>query len=150
MWNWYGVAAGVPLITAATSDLFVPQTANWDVLGGVSFRKGCYPGQEIVARMQYLGRLKERLFAFHTDALDVAPATRLHSATFDVRQACGTVVNAAPDPAGGTALLAVVQMAAVEADDLTLAEPVGARLTRRPLPYTVPAAETRESRPRIG
>ena len=150
VWRWYGIAAGVPSITAATSDLFVPQTANWDVLGGVSFRKGCYPGQEIVARMQYLGRLKERLFAFHTDALDVAPAARVHSAAFDARQACGTVVNAAPDPSGGTALLAVVQLTAVEADDLTVDEPVGARLTRRPLPYAVPDVETRESRPRIG
>ncbi len=65
------------MITAATSDLFVPQAANWDVLGGVSFQKGCYPGQEIVARTQYLGRLKERLFAFRTEAEDVAPAAQL-------------------------------------------------------------------------
>ena len=78
-WRWFGIAAGVPMITAATSDLFVPQAANWDVLGGVNFQKGCYPGQEIVARMQYLGRLKERLFAFRTEAEDVAPAARCYS-----------------------------------------------------------------------
>ena len=53
----------------------MPQTANWDLIGGVNFHKGCYPGQEIVARMQYLGRLKERLFAFHVDAPPPAPAT---------------------------------------------------------------------------
>ena len=147
-WRLAGIAAGVPWIGAATSDLFVPQMVNWDVLGGVSFRKGCYPGQEIVARMQYLGRLKERLFAFRTGALEVAPATRLYSAAFGADQACGTVVDAAPDRAGGTALLAVAQLAAVEADDLALGEPGGARLVRVPLPYDVPPGESSESRGR--
>ncbi len=139
VWRWYGIAAGVPWITAATSGLFVPQTANWDLLGGVDFRKGCYTGQEIIARMQYLGRLKERLFAFHVDVRDVAPATRLYSAAFG-EQACGTVVDAAPDPVGGTALLAVAQLAAAGADDLMLGAPGGPRLARRPLPYDVPDA----------
>ena len=137
-WRWFGIAAGVPWITAATSDLFVPQMVNWDLLGGVSFRKGCYPGQEIVARMQYLGRLKERLFAFHADALDSAPGTRIYSATFAPGQPCGTVVNVAHDLAGGIALLAVAQIAAVDTDDLTLDSPDGPRLERRPLPYEVP------------
>ena len=137
-WRWYGVAAGVAWIDAATSDLFVPQALNWDVLGGISFRKGCYPGQEIVARMQYLGRLKERLFGFRVDALDVAPAARLYSATFGRDQPCGTVVNAAPDPTRGTALLAVAQVAAVDADDLVLGAPDGPRLARRSLPYAIP------------
>lgn len=150
VWRWFGVSAGVPWISAATSDRFVPQTANWDLLGGVNFQKGCYTGQEIVARMQYLGRLKERLFAFHTNALDAAPATRLYSATFGPDQACGTVVNDAPDPAGGIALLAVAQIAAVDAGDLTLGGSGGPRLARRALPYDVPAAAPRASRPAIG
>jgi folate-binding protein YgfZ len=139
-WRSFGIAAGVPMITAATSELFVPQAANWDLLGGVSFRKGCYPGQEIVARMQYLGRLKERLFAFRTDAEGVAPAARLYSATFGAAQACGTVVNAAPDPAGGSLLLAVVQQAAVEARDVRLDAADGPLVVQRPLPYPVPDA----------
>src|SRR5690348_4619249 len=137
-WRWFGIAAGVPWITAVTSDLFVAQTLNFDLLGGVSFTKGCYPGQEIVARMQYLGRLKERLFAFHADALDANAGMRLYSATFDVKQSCGTIVDAAPDVGGGVALLAVVQIAAVEAGDVTLGGPGGPRLVRRPLPYAVP------------
>lgn len=137
-WRWSGIAAGVPWIGAATSDLFVPQMLNLDLIGAISFRKGCYPGQEIVARMQYLGRLKERLFAFDVDALDVAPATRLYSATFGAGQACGTVVNAAPDPSRGSALLAVVQLAAVDAGDLVLGAPDGPALARRALPYDVP------------
>ena len=61
------------MITAPVQDRFVPQAANWDVLGGVNFQKGCYTGQEIVARTQYLGRLKERLFAFHAPSTTVAP-----------------------------------------------------------------------------
>ena len=142
-WRRFGIAAGVPWIVAATSDLFVPQTANLDVLGAISFTKGCYPGQEIVARMQYLGRLKERLFAFHADALEAAPATRLHSATFDAGQPCGTVVDAAPDVDGGIALLAVVQIQAVETNDLTLGAPDGPRLARRSLPYAVPTQAPR-------
>jgi folate-binding protein YgfZ len=137
MWRWFAIAAGVPKITAATSDLFVPQAANWDVLGGISFQKGCYPGQEIVARMQYLGRLKERLFAFRTEAENVAPAAPLYSATFGTDQACGTVVNAAADPAGGSALLAVVQLAAVDADDLRVNAPDGPRVVQLPLPYAI-------------
>jgi folate-binding protein YgfZ len=141
-WRWLGIAAGVPWIGAATSDQFVPQMANWDVLGGVSFRKGCYPGQEIVARMQYLGRLKERLFAFRTDAFDVAPGSRLYSSAFGAEQPCGTVVNAAPHPSGGVALLAVVQLAAVETDDLALGAADGPRLRRHALPYAVPSSAT--------
>ena len=145
-WRLAGIDAGVPWIGAATSDRFVPQMVNWDLLGGVSFHKGCYPGQEIVARMQYLGRLKERLFAFRTAALGVAPAAHLYSAAFGADQTCGTVVDAALDRAGGTALLAVAQLAAIEADDLALGELGGARLTRIPLPYDVPTDGSSGSR----
>ena len=148
-WRWFGIAAGVPWITAATSDLFVPQTLNFDLLGGISFTKGCYPGQEIVARMQYLGRLKERLFAFHADARDTSPAMRLYSASFDATQPCGTLVDAAPDIDGGVALLAVAQIAAVDADDVTLGAPDGPRLVRRALPSAVPTGGSRTSKPSL-
>ena len=77
VWRWFGVSAGVPWISAATSDRFVPQTANWDLLGGVNFQKGWHTGQEIVERMQYLGRVKERLFACHTNDPDEAPEMRI-------------------------------------------------------------------------
>ncbi|HMA30440.1 MAG TPA: folate-binding protein [Casimicrobiaceae bacterium] len=138
-WRRLDIQAGIPWIGAATSDLFVPQTANWEVLGGVDFQKGCYPGQEIVARTQYLGRLKERLFAFHAAVPDVAPASKLHSSTFG-DQACGTVVSAVPDPDGGCLLLAVVQVAAVESADLRLGDGPGTPLALRPLPYALPPA----------
>jgi hypothetical protein len=139
VWQWLTITAGVPVITAVTQDKFVAQALNWDVLGGVNFRKGCYPGQEIVARTQYLGRLKERLYAFRAPAGAVAPGDRLYSAVFD-EQACGTVVNAAPAPDGDTDLLAVVQLAAIASGDVRLGTPSGPSLRPLSLPYAVPAA----------
>jgi folate-binding protein YgfZ len=141
VWEWLTIDAGIPVITGPTQELFVAQMLNWDVVGGVSFQKGCYPGQEIVARTRYLGRVKERLYAFHADLPLLAPGTRLYSSTFG-DQPCGTVVNAAPAPEGGTDLLAVVQTAAVEARDLRLASLDGLRVANRALPYAVPAATT--------
>jgi folate-binding protein YgfZ len=138
VWRWLSIQAGVPLVTAATSDQFVPQMLNWDALGGVSFQKGCYPGQEIVARMRYLGRLKERLYGFHvaTDR-EPMPGMPLYGSAFGASP-CGTVINAAPAPDGGCDLLAVVQIAAVEAGPLTLAMEDGPSLRRVALPYSVP------------
>ena len=135
-WDWVGVRSGVPTITRATQDLFVPQTTNFDLVGGIHFRKGCYPGQEIVARMQYLGRLKERTFAFHVDAPPPAPATPIFG---EEESAVGTVVNAAPAPGGGSDLLAVVSFAAAGSGGLRLGAREGPVLTAVELPYTVPA-----------
>lgn len=137
-WDRAGIIAGVPLVTRLTQDLFVPQTANFDLVGGVDFHKGCYPGQEIVARMQYLGRLKERLQAFHVAGESPPAGTPVYSALFG-DQACGTVVNAAPAPAGGSDLLAVVQWSAVAAGNLRLGSNAGPTLALRDLPYAVPA-----------
>jgi folate-binding protein YgfZ len=137
VWSWLGVRAGVPMITAATQDLFVAQTANWDALGGLDFRKGCYTGQEIVARTQHLGRLKERLFAFRATAETPMPGTRLYGAPFG-DQAAGTVVNSAPDPEGGSRFLAVAQIQAAETGAMAIGSPEGPQATREPLPYDVP------------
>jgi folate-binding protein YgfZ len=136
-WRWLGIRAGVPVIGAATQDLFVLQTANWDLLGGVSFQKGCYPGQEIVARTQYLGRQKERMHLFHADAPPPPPATKIYGAVF-ADQACGTVVDAAPAPKGGADLLAILQLSALDGP-LHLGRPDGPVLTPLPLPYAIPA-----------
>jgi len=138
VWAWLGVRAGVPMITAATQDLFVPQSANWDALGGLDFRKGCFTGQEIVARTQYLGRLKERLFAFRTGIDPPMPGTRLYGAAFG-DQASGTVVNSAPDPDGGSRFLAVAQIEAANAGAMAIGAPEGPQAQREPLPYDVPA-----------
>lgn len=138
VWQWLTIHAGVPVVTAATQDRFVAQTANWDVLGGISFQKGCYTGQEIIARTQYLGRLKERLFAFHANVEGVVAGARLFSAAFG-DQPCGTVVNAAVAPEGGQDLLAVLQLAAAGSGEVHLHAPDGPGLSLRALPYSVPA-----------
>lgn len=138
-WTLADIRNGLPWVLPETQEQFVPQTANLDLIGGVSFTKGCYPGQEIVARMHYLGKLKERMLRAHIDAAPPAPGTRLYSAAFGA-QAAGMVVNAAPAPEGGSELLAVAQRAAETAGDLALATPEGPRLHPLPLPYPVPPA----------
>ena len=135
-WDWLGVRAGVPQVVLATQDQFVAQTANLDLVGAVNFRKGCYPGQEIVARMQYLGRLKERMFAFHVEGDAPAPGTRILTGD----DPAGTVVNAAAAPTGGSDLLAVAQLAALQAGGLRLAD--GRPVAPMPLPYDIPAPAT--------
>ncbi len=144
-WQWLTIRAGVPLVTSATQDLFVAQSANFDALGGIDFRKGCYTGQEIIARMQYLGRLKERLFAFHAPVDGIAAGARLFSSAF-AGQPCGTVVNAAPAPDGGIDLLAVVQLAAAASGDVRLGSEDGAQLVALPLPYALPATASAPGR----
>ena len=138
LWHAARVRAGVPLVTAATSDQFVAQALNFDALGGVSFQKGCYPGQEIVARTLYLGRLKERMYAFRATGAMPAPGTRLFAASFG-EQPCGTVIVAAPSPdPAASDLLAVSQRSAAEGDTLHLGAPDGAPLARRTLAYALP------------
>src|SRR5438876_2306602 len=139
VWEWLTIRAGVPRITPPTADQYVPQTANWDALEGLSFNKGCYSGQEIVARMQYLGRLKERLVLAHVEASPPQAGARLFSAAFG-DQPCGSVVNAATSPAGGADLLAVLQIAARESADVRVGSPDGPVLALLPLPYPVPEA----------
>jgi folate-binding protein YgfZ len=136
-WDWLEIASGFPWVTAATQDQFVPQMANLELLGGVSFRKGCYPGQEIVARMQHLGRPKRRLYLAHVPA-EACPAAGepLYGASLG-DQAAGTVVNAAPAPGGGFDLLAVVQTASA-GETIRLGSPTGPELRFRALPYLVP------------
>ena len=136
VWDWLRLNAGIPMIVAATQELFVPQMVNLEVIGGVSFQKGCYPGQEIVARSQYLGKLKRRMFLAHVDA-EAAPGDPLYSADMD-GQATGTVVNAAPAPAGGFDVLAVAQVESANTQTLHLKAADGAALTLKPLPYALP------------
>jgi len=136
VWDWLRLNAGIPMIVAATQEQFVPQMVNLEVIGGVSFQKGCYPGQEIVARSQYLGKLKRRMFLAHVDAA-AAPGDSLYSADIE-GQATGTVVNAAPAPAGGFDVLAVAQVESAATQTLHLKAADGAALTLKPLPYVLP------------
>ena len=135
VWDWLRLSAGIPMIVTATQEQFVPQMVNYEALGGVSFQKGCYPGQEIVARSQYLGKMKRRMVLAHVDAA-AAPGDSLYSADLG-EQASGMVVNAAPAPTGGYDLLAVAQIESARNQTLHLKTADGPALALKPLPYAV-------------
>jgi folate-binding protein YgfZ len=139
-WNLSSIHAGVPQITLKTQEQFVPQMVNFELLGGVNFKKGCYPGQEIVARSQYLGKLKRRA-ALVTIANAAAQAGDEVFAVSDPGQPCGMVVNAAPNGAGGTDALVEIKLAALEAGDIRLGSAGGAPLAFQPMPYPLDALE---------
>ncbi len=136
-WDWLDIRAGIPFIMPATQEQFVPQMANLDLIGGVSFTKGCYPGQEIVARMHYLGRLKQRMYLANLPAAAAPkPGDKLYSSSLG-DQAAGMIVNAAPAPAGGHDVLAVMQIASAERADVRWRSLDGPRLELMELPYRV-------------
>ncbi len=137
-WSWLEIHAGVPWVTTPTQDQFVPQMLNLELIGGVSFQKGCYPGQEIVARTQYLGKLKRRMY-LASIASDVAPApgTALYSEALG-DQASGMVVNVQASPAGGFDLLAVAQTESIGASVVHVGSLNGPALSILPLPYVLP------------
>ncbi len=136
VWDGLRLHAGIPMIAAATQDQFVPQMVNLEVIGGVSFQKGCYTGQEIVARSQYLGKLKRRMFLFHADVA-THPGDNLYSTDLD-GQASGMVVNVAPAAEGGYDLLAVAHVESARSQVLHLQSLGGPALTLKTLPYSVP------------
>src|SRR5574343_940474 len=112
-WLRADVSQGFPLITQATSEHYVPQMVNLDKLGGVSFKKGCYPGQEIVARTHYLGKIKRHLYRI--TALQPIQAGQEVRATALNGQSCGSLVSTAPAADGSQWLgLAVLQQDAAE------------------------------------
>jgi folate-binding protein YgfZ len=116
VWQWLDLAAGIPWITEATKEAFVPQMANFDKIGGVSFHKGCYPGQEVVARARYLGKIKRHLYRARA-ASPIAAGLPIFSAqTPD--QPCGQIANAAAAPDGGYDALAVILEDAIGKDEL--------------------------------
>ena len=129
-WRALEVRSGIPIIEAATVDQFVPQMLNYEIVGGVDFRKGCYPGQEIVARSQYRGTIKRRMFLFECDAPLAAGQEIFHSG--DAAQPAGMVVNAA-----GRLALVEVKLAALDAGTLHAGSATGPLLSRRELPYSV-------------
>jgi folate-binding protein YgfZ len=137
-WDWLMVDGGIPAVVPETQDQFVPQMANMVDLQGVSFNKGCYPGQEVVARSQYLGKQKRRLYLAHVDA-----ESKVGDPVFSPElgeQSAGMVANAAPAPGGGADILAVMQISSFEGGDVRLGSPAGPRLVFRPLPYPVAEA----------
>jgi folate-binding protein YgfZ len=134
-WAWLEVASGVPRIVAATAEQFVPQMVNFELVRGVNFQKGCYPGQEVVARSQYRGTVKRRAFVF-ASPVAAAPGQELfHSG--EPAQPAGLVANAATWQ-GGHLVLAEVKLAALDHGSLHLGAADGPLLARGAMPYEVP------------
>jgi folate-binding protein YgfZ len=138
-WQLSAIHAGVPEITLKTQEQFVPQMVNFELLGGVNFKKGCYPGQEIVARSQYLGKLKRRTALASIDTTANA-GDEVFSAS-DPDQPCGMVVNAAPNGKGGVDALVEMKLAAIEQDDVHLGSASGSALHFQPMPYPLDAID---------
>jgi len=132
-WLWGEVRSAVATLTVPVIEAFVPQMLNYESVGGVNFKKGCYPGQEVVARSQFRGTLKRRAYLVHgADAM--APGDEVFSAA-DADQPVGLVVQSSKAPQGGYDALVSVQVAATEAGPLHHLSANGAPLRLLPLPY---------------
>ena len=133
LWAWSEVCSGVATVTAPVAEAFVPQMLNYESVGGVSFKKGCYPGQEVVARSQFRGTLKRRAVLMH-GALALAAGDEVFDLQ-DPEQSCGTVVQAAPAPAGGFDAIVSGQWEALQTRHIHHQSAQGQLLTLMDLPY---------------
>ncbi len=132
IWLWGDVRSGIASITAPVVDSFVPQMLNYESVGGVNFKKGCYPGQEVVARSQFRGTLKRRGYLLHSEVKpDIGDEIYQPS---DPDQPCGTIAQSASAPAGGYDAIASLQISAAQGP-LHLRAANGPALTLLPLPY---------------
>lgn len=139
-WRWLEASSAVPRIVAATVEQFVPQMVNLELVGGVDFRKGCFPGQEVVARSQYRGTLKRRMFLFDSAQPAQPGQDIVHSE--DPSQPAGMVVNAGTVAGRGSRVLAEVKLAALESGTLHVGSLDGDPLRRVELPYSLAEAVT--------
>jgi hypothetical protein len=133
VWQWGEVRSGVATLSAPVLEAFVPQMLNYESVGGVNFKKGCYPGQEVVARSQFRGTLKRRATLAHSAAPLQAGQEIFHSD--DLSQPCGLVAQAAPAPGGGFEAIVSLQTSAMDGGTLFVGAADGPALTLVPLPY---------------
>ena len=137
LWAGLEAASGVARISAATSEAFVPQMVNFELVGGVNFKKGCYPGQEVVARSQYRGTLKRRGVLLQADVPLSAGQEVFHSE--DPSQPAGLLALGGDMPDGQHLALAEIKLAALTGGSLHLGAADGPRLQPLAPPYPVPA-----------
>ncbi|MBS0316610.1 MAG: folate-binding protein YgfZ [Proteobacteria bacterium] len=133
LWDWGEVRSGVVTLSQPVVDAFVPQMLNYESVGGVDFHKGCYPGQEVVARSQFRGTLKRRAYLAHCDEPLSAGQELFHGS--DPSQPCGRVAQAAPAPRGGCDAIVSIQTQAAASGVIRAGSPDGAPLTLLALPY---------------
>ncbi len=131
-WLWGEVRSGVATLTQPIFEAFVPQMLNYESLGGVNFKKGCYPGQEVVARSQFRGTLKRRAYLAHA-AAEMQAGQEVFDAA-DPSQPCGIVAQAAAAPGGGFDAIVSLQTSAAGAN-LLLGQAGGPAMQLLPLPY---------------
>ena len=134
-WDWLEVMSGVARVSQPVVEAFVPQMLNHESVGGVNFKKGCYPGQEVVARSQFRGTLKRRAYLVAADAPLAAGQDVFHSS--DAEQPCGTVALAAAHPDGGWNAIVSMQTSAAGGGSLHAGSATGPQLTLLPLPYAL-------------
>lgn len=144
-WRLLDIGAGIPEVEPAATDEFLPQMLNLHLLGAVSFRKGCYVGQEIVARSEYLGRLKRRMYRARVHPGDGAPAPGevLYAAGTGEAEQAGRIVSAAPHPDGGHEVLFCALIRCAEGAGLHRFAADGPALELQPLPYALPPLQAR-------
>ena len=140
-WRWLDLRAGLPRIGTGTQDRFVPQMLNLEALGAVDFKKGCFPGQEVVARSQYLGKLKRRMSLASLDGSADVPSPGTDVWKTGDSEACGLVVNAERGADGRIALLVELPLAQFAAADLHVGSIDGPVPTLEALPYALPDNE---------
>ncbi len=133
-WLWGEVRSGVATVSQPIFEAFVPQMLNYESVGGVNFKKGCYPGQEVVARSQFRGTLKRRAYLVHGEA-EMQAGQEIYAAA-DPAQPCGLVAQAAPAPTGGWDAIVSLQTASAQ-EALHLGQADGPALTPLPLPYAL-------------
>jgi len=132
------ILRGIPILTATLSNTFIPQSVNLDLVGGVSFQKGCYPGQEVVARVRYRGRPKQRMICAQVATTETVPIGAEIECLDQSAGRNGTVVSAVADSEPGlTLLLASVPVAAMKNGGHEAFSVAGAPLIIRPLPYSL-------------
>ncbi len=135
-WRLQNIDAGIPTLYPETSEAFVLQMANLQLIDGVSFKKGCYPGQEVVARMQYLGKLKRRMYRAEIDSVRApAPGDELTARDAESSDGSGKVVDAVSLPNGGSRMLFIARIDRAESGDLKLVEQPATEIRLLPLPY---------------
>ncbi len=133
LWRWLDVRSGVATVTQPVFEAFVPQMLNYESVGGVNFKKGCYPGQEVVARSQFRGTLKRRAYLVHS-AVELRVGEDVFHAS-DAEQPCGTVVQVAAHPLSGWDAVVSMQITAADGQTLTAGSPQGGALQLQPMPY---------------
>jgi len=138
-WQLMNIQAGIPELQTETVDTFIPQMLNLQALGGVSFHKGCYTGQEVIARMEYRGKLKKPMYRIGFDLAKGAALPAPGQALFalDKKQSVGNIVIAAGAEGNKGEALAVITSSSVEAGDVFLDEEKSKKLAILNLPYAI-------------